>query len=182
MPNTETSFLISKIQARCQRSGLEVSRATMPFASRSSCTHLSHQPAFAPPGNSVSGRCKSTASAICKPVRPGGLLGSAFTSASFIALYFLASTACVRPEDITFSTRTRGLYSVAGDIGVPSPVLGCLTSDVPISRTAHRHFDSALESFVIKFVTPATLRVKPLALHPIQPIAALKTAVRSLAG
>ena len=35
---------------RCQRSGLTGSRTRVPLASRSNCTALAHQPAFAPPG------------------------------------------------------------------------------------------------------------------------------------
>ena len=106
--------------ARYQRRGLtDFSRATTPFASKSSCTHFIHHPAFAPPGYSDSGRCAITAVRIADCVRPGAFLGNALKSAAFIALYLFASTVNVRPGDKTFSTRTRsGLGAFGDDMGL----------------------------------------------------------------
>lgn len=82
---------------RCQRRGLEVSRAITPLASRSSWTALDHHPARAPPGNRSAGSLGRTASRIWDSVKPGAFSGRTARSASRMAVYMPASTEVLDP-------------------------------------------------------------------------------------
>lgn len=60
-----------------QRRGFPPSRTTKPFASRSSWTHFTHQPALSPFENSACGRRADAAEIISACVSPGLRRGKA---------------------------------------------------------------------------------------------------------
>lgn len=79
-------------QGRHTRTRPFSARRRTPFASRSSCTHFTHHPAFSCPGNTASGSRPFTAAMISSGVIPGGPCGTTASTASRIAAYFTAST------------------------------------------------------------------------------------------